>query len=128
MTKEEKIKEAYGELFETHSHLIDSAGWLNNGDRDDYLTMGQTEFLGEFEYINDTFFRPVSLKGIQDNNGWIKIESKKDLPKSDQMHYLVFSKNEIKKSSFNVHQVEAGYQFGEITHYKPIIFDKPPIH
>lgn len=126
MTKEEKIKEAWGELYESLKEFIDENGFYN----------------GDCTLLNDSFFhetftvnlekefsnRPKSLKNIENNNGWIKIDSKKDLPKSDQIHYLVFSKNEIKKSSFNVHQVEAGYQFGEITHYKPIIVDKPPIY
>ena len=44
----------------------------------------------EFEYCSDDIlkWRPKALKGIEDNNGWIKIESVEDLPKEEGLKCL----------------------------------------
>jgi len=78
MTKEEKIKEAYGEYLDRFNpSLLD--GWSTtcfseNIDKDIF----DEEDTGYFGYLR---LRPKSLQGIENNNGWTKIETKEDLPK-----------------------------------------------
>lgn len=129
MTKEEIIKKAYGHLYETHSHLIDSNGWVHNGNIDDYLTMGETEFLGECEYSRDTLFRPMLLKGIENNNGWTKIESEEDLPKETIEYWVVLESGTITKASY-LDGRKVFFMFGDlkVTHYKKLNYPQPPIY
>ena len=82
-TKEQLIEETYKELYKTHRYLVDKDGWFDNSSETHYVTMGQTEFLGECDYKNDTYFRPKELTGIEDNNGWINIYSLEDLPDNE---------------------------------------------
>jgi hypothetical protein len=48
----------------------------------------------EIDYYNSAF-RPKSLKGIENNNGWIKIESESDLPSEDCDCYIEFKDGNI---------------------------------
>lgn len=129
MTKQEIIKEAYGKLFETHSHLIDSNGWLNNSNENDYLTMGETEFLGETEFKNDTWFRPKSLQGFENNNGWLHIESENDLPKEDCSCFVVFDNGEVDcQKYFSNYKDFANTPYKYITHYQIAKIPKLPIY
>lgn len=90
-TKEEIIKEAWGDLY-NHGVGIDNNGWLS----ENYLTNDQCKLLNSIDSIEHTrkaahdlgyydssisIYRPKQLQGIENNNGWIKIESEKDLPK-----------------------------------------------
>lgn len=123
MTKEEKIKEAYGEYWKYVKNIenIKSNGSFEfKGRVEDY------NFNGEFKiiWIGVNFFIaiPFDLQGIENNNGWIKIESEGYLPK-EELDYFILYKNEVH------------YFFGRIcdlnectTHYQKIIKPKPPIY
>lgn len=77
-------------------------------------------------------YRPKSLRGIENNNGWIKIESEEDLPKH-QGDYFVYTHNKV---------IETIYADGDIslmkhtskswirnfTHYQAIEKPKPPVY
>ena len=75
MTKEEKIQEAYGEYWDEVKEFVCEYGWtqkkslIGNFSNE---TFDSRKVIG----FNDTYkYRPKSLKGIENNNGWIKIES-----------------------------------------------------
>lgn len=127
MTKQEKIKEVYGNLFETHSHLIDPEGWLNNGNENDYLTMGETNFLGDCDFKKDIFFRPKSLQGIEDNNGWIKIESEKDLPAHGYYEVILLNSGKQSRAILD-NEFYIIFQMKRYSHYQPIVEFKKPIY
>lgn len=79
MTKQEKIQEAYGLHWVIVKDFVDENGWnqkriFNHQELD--CSKYEYEAVGHGVYIS----RPKSLKGIENNNGWIKIESKSDLP------------------------------------------------
>lgn len=86
------IEFAYGENWEAVNQFIDENGWLKSNEISPFdlkLTWNDIEVR---EYAkNHATFRPKSLAGIEDNNGWISINSEDDLPK-DNGHYLVFNK------------------------------------
>ena len=129
MTKEEKIKEAWGEALK--GAYCDENGWSLMG-----------AFLSEYKIEYDSvlnndrnYYRPKSLQGIENNNGWIKIESEADLPKEtidcffyDNVEKAVVCGNynsDFKKFNWSAFFVEWSEQ---ITHYQPINKPKPPIY
>ena len=131
MTKEDVIKKAWGEYYEDYKKYIDKNGLLS----DRFLTNKQCktlndDFLSIEIYSPDKgyyFYRPKSLQGIEDNNGWIRIESEDDLPKDkcvllvypefdDQYTFLYNNDKESKETLIENH-----------THYQPIEKPKPPI-
>lgn len=127
MTKYEKIKEAYGECWDNLILNNQSNALSNNG----YLPSGVFNYIScsiELEHT-DEYSRPKSLQGIEDNNGWIKIESEDDLPKENNEYYWTITENDkdIKERWFNKFFNEYEGE-GKVTHYQPIIKPKPPIY
>ena len=125
--KQEAIKKAYREYWENVKDYVDENGWASypNVQKHDY------DF-GKLEFKDDcTFLRPESLKGIENNNGWIKIESEKDLPKVSGLYFgkdyefgtdMMYFDFETKKW-----EDSNGY-LQNVTHYQPIKKPKPPIY
>lgn len=109
MTKEEKIKEAWGELpIKILNKVIKNNGWLNYGyacngwdDVEDYLSgVGCNSNRDNYNIVSDQCDNgdligvqiiPKSLQGIENNNGWIKIESEEDLPKEKGRFWVVLT-------------------------------------
>lgn len=74
-------------------------------------------------------FRPISLKGIEDNNGWIKIESEDDLPKKRGTFWTFIEGKEVVMNTFNTFDdMEFTFDNGKVTHYKPLIKPNEPIY
>ena len=126
--KQEAIKKAYSEYWEKVKDYVDNDGYIDNSIPK--FTFGQVKNL-DLEYKNDVFFRPKSLQGIENNNGWIKIESEKDLPKVSGLYFgkdyefgtdMMYFDFETKKW-----EDSNGY-LQNITHYQPIEKPKPPIY
>lgn len=107
MTKEDKIKEAYGENYNLVKDFIDKYGWCTRIDyrsgeeKINHKILNELGFYkddGKLEtYMSDKghFWRPIELKGFEHNNGWTKIESKADLPKDSFGLYHVISKEDF---------------------------------
>lgn len=134
MTKEEKIQQAYGEHWEKVKNFIDKDGWLDA--RSFYkeethkglfgLTM---EILDPYDPKYCYWKRPVSLSGIENNNGWIKIESDDDLPKEVDTYYLFNNYTKKIESRFYVPtNVNDKILFRQYSHYQPIEKPEPPIY
>ncbi len=95
MTKQEAIQKAYGEHWEKLKGYIDENGWVED------LQACTCLFLDFFDgrissrifYIDcdindiDTqeFFRPKSLQGIENNNGWIN-----GIPKQNGYYFIEY--------------------------------------
>ena len=130
MTKEEKIKECWGSLWgEVKSH-IDENGFVSEGVLmpDNFCRNNDVQYIApNFEY-----WRPKSLSGIENNNGWIKIESEDDLPKdySTEQFYLWLWTNNGFYEMQDYKKWKLHYDHLEITHYqlKPIVKPKPPVY
>ena len=122
--KQEAIKKAYGEVGENVKDYVDNDGWINNSIPK--FTFGQLKNL-DLEYKNDVFFRPKSLQGIENNTGWIKIESEADLPKEGMHHSILLDSDCINGyRNYDVivfYEVNSRYRKKEISHYQPI--EKP---
>jgi hypothetical protein len=125
MTKQEKIREAYGEHFETVKDYVDENGWCN------------AYFSGAGLFQHDVIFkkgliekwRPKSLAGIEDNNGWIKIESDNFPKLANKMseienYFVLTNENEIQIAP----NINFWYWRIHYTHYQPIFKPKKPIY
>ena len=145
MTKQEKIQEAYGQHWETVKEFVDDNGWIRH-----YLgtPLIFLQYHADNKYLFDNkvenkpdmflvFIRPKSLLGIEDNNGWIKIESEADLPKESYGKYHVFTKEPIysdEPKSQNIEEFwgddknKTDWWIKNITHYQPIIKPLTPIY
>lgn len=128
--KQEAIKKAYGEHWDEVQKIsnIDENGWTDSHSFPSEYVIAQTT-LQRGEDPMDFSARPKSLIGIEDNNGWIRIEPdgsnlpdihidfiwlrKLDGETKDKFHINGHSKSDIIK----------GY-----THYKPITPELKPIY
>ncbi len=128
MTKEEKIKEAWGNYYPTFKENIDSDGWLDSAWLDDM----ELEYCVKDGYdrygTKSSFIRPISLLDIENNNGWIKIESEEDLPKKDGKYLTHRANGIITEEYFHIKYRYAWQKFYSVTHYQPIEKPKPPIY
>lgn len=129
MTKREKIKEVYYKYFDKEDVDITMHISVNGYiEKENLKLIKQVGFLENFE-IEQFRCRPIELKGIENNNGWIKIESKDNLPKESGTYHVIYenSFNNIGREHFYLKGV--GWDsFLKVTHYQPIIKPKPPIY
>lgn len=79
MTKQEKIQHVYGKYWSEWKEDINDNGFLETT-----LPLPNI-MIKELELKRHTIctYTPIELIGIEDNNGWTKIESESDLPKED---------------------------------------------
>lgn len=134
MDKQEAIKQAWGDdRFNILSPKINDNGWLD----EDYLINKQEFNLSDCDTENGaylglddltTYYRPKSLKGIEHNNGWTKIESVSDLPKTSGTKYkVVLADGSMEETDIN-YSLREVYNLWKITHYKQIKKDLPPLY
>lgn len=128
-SKKEVIEEAWGEDKIGYSK---ETGWATtyciNG-IDDFTAEMQERFDFEFPGQDIVSFRPKSLRGIEDNNGWVKINSEEDLPKIGTDYWVINSSNFLIQASFLLDR-KVFFKYGDIdvTHYQPIQKPNPPIY
>jgi hypothetical protein len=131
MTKEEKIQETYGvEVWECiddsvkENILSNSGGWSYEINE---KWLQNTK--GIAIELNGKYCRPIHLKGIENNNGWIKIESKNDLPKKQGEYWIL--ENGLVFICFIIVSNEKIMYSGameNVTHYQPIIKPNLPLY
>lgn len=127
MTKEEKIKEAWGKAYDEVKHLLTENGYIWSVDLA-HICLDLSLYNLDLNY-NDTGCRPKSLKGIENNNGWIKIENEEDLPKEDCNVFILHKTYGIITDKYKSVKKDFHYNYKKnITHYQPIEKPKPPIY
>ena len=138
--KEQKIKEAWGLLLDnTNSDGWFWFGYACNGWDDVIDMLIENNLPTDYDYYEHKYqeldngeligvmFRPKSLQGIENNNGWIKIESEDDLPKEGELFW-------VKKIGYDyplfepMYHDDGEYWLQWYTHYQPIEKPKPPIY
>ena len=118
MTKQEIIKQAYGEHWDKVCEYVEENGWCNS-----YWGKEYTDLNGVGKTKKDPlYWRPKSLQGIEDNNGWIKLNG---LPNeiTNRCSMWIMTKNGIEYLKENEF-----LPIGYATHYKPVEKPKPPIY
>lgn len=135
--KQKAIREAYGEYWEEVKDYVDENGKLK---------IHYVKLIGNlptfFEVLDNVYVRPISLQGIETNNGWICIESESDLPSVDG-DYFVNPKGVNNNKHFFIRywlnakkDYDGNWVFTEYpkewlelySHYQPIEKPKPPIY
>ena len=87
----------------------------------DLLPDNFNTYLCEVKTIgNNVMVRPKSLQGIENNNGWIKINSEDDLPKEDCNCHI-----EYKDGAIEIAKFYKRYNNFNIVHYKYLIAYRP---
>ncbi|MCT4253026.1 hypothetical protein HZP37_18190 [Elizabethkingia anophelis] len=125
MSKEKAIKSAYGEYFIKEN--IDENGWTNNPPegmlksipceaKEMHITFGSPE----------TWCRPRSITGIENNRGWTRIESEEDMPK-EPGHYFVMDIFRTEPCIIVFEETLKKNWLEVVSHYQPIETPKPPI-
>ena len=123
-TKIELIKEAYGDHFEACKP--DENGWTRAFLVSPFsleIPKGEYECKGQDVMIR---WRPISLKGLEDNNGWTSVKEY-GLPK-DQGDYWVIELGKAHTFRFNPNRKESVSAWTKrFTHWKPLD-SRLPLH
>lgn len=126
MTKQEKIQEAYGEHWETVKSYVDESGWCNwdykNNCSPSRFEISEFDTL-DFKLGKYLIWRPKSLQDIENNNGWIKIESESDRIHDEDVWVINMNGN---KQIF--HQDALELINTSFTHYQPINKPLKPLY
>lgn len=102
---------------------IDENGWINATESN-----GKSGFFMESDCdFNFPYLRLKSLKGIENNNGWIKIESEDDLPNES---CKIWVKDKKSKEIFLIHFTSSFFTpiSKSCTHWKPIKNPQLPLY
>lgn len=123
--KEQKIKEAYGEYGDIALQICGENGWIKINEYHSYFPKDNEKS------PHGQFRRPKSLQGIEDNNGWIRIESGNDLPKETgwfEFQSFPQEKYTPERTLWHADSKKIGWWKETYTHYRKIDIDKPPIY
>ena len=127
MTKQETIKNHYITEF-INSGMSEQEAEQKWEHSEEFINQDDGYFQNREEY-----YRPISLRGIETNNSWIRVESEKDLPKEYDYFHLklqsgdeIIAYNSMHRRLFVDCDDEIEYRF--ITHYAPIEKKSPPLH
>jgi len=124
MTKEEKIKEAYKEHWESVKDYVNNDGWCS-------WKWCKPENIIIRKSLNEQSdgcgsWRPKSLEGLENNNGWIELIKNENIPSG--YYWILYSNSDTPKmgisNGFSITQANLGlglHPVIEITHYQPII-------
>lgn len=130
MDKQEAIKKAWGDQYPPDG--VDDNGWSKKEFK--YGEYNVSDFDAKM-YLCGANIRPKELRGIENNNGWIKIETEEDLPllsieyhvlKNGSLTTAYYCKNNrwiIDENSY-----PKTTEIHKITHYQEIVKPKPPIY
>lgn len=95
MTKKELVKNSYEQFYEYVENSVDENGWVKREEHSGFMRnhfyLGdniETKFIDKVEY-----WRPKTLEGIEDNNGWISINDK--MPELGENNIVWLSLNKV---------------------------------
>jgi hypothetical protein len=131
MNKQEVIRKAYGEYWETYKDLVDENGWFYNRFTGNDVPNKQLDFRTEKDDKQRPFrFRIKGLQGIENNNGWIRIESEEDFPKEYGYYHFIWldAQNNERNEIYKVNKGINCHPSACITHYQPITKPLKPIY
>jgi len=131
--KQKAIKEAYGEYWEKVKNNVSNNGWIDTcffSLRDSGIKYIQSKNYDGLALI--FLHRPLLLEGIENNNGWIKIENNIVENLIDGETYHTYEKNVANQRKLVYSEKSHGFLFMGFkqwcTHYQPIIKPQPPIY
>jgi len=128
MTKLEYIQKAYGEHWELLQDSVYSNGWISVSSllEKKFPLMKYIKCEPD-DWEDITAYRPLALKGIENNNGWSKIEDG-NLPTEDCLYdlYNINTEGCLREESLLI--LNRLWKSNLFTHYKKSIIIKPPLY
>lgn len=139
--KQEAIRKAYGEYWEQVKDYVDQYGRLTyqqcwdiwNGDSAEshfYKVILENKVL-DLRNDYEGYYQPKSLQGIENNNGWIRIESEEDLPTENSGLYFVYDGKDVgiaRMSTILFRCLTSNEVYSDVTHFQPIVKPEKPIY
>lgn len=129
MTKEAVIISAYGAHWEIMKDYINDSGWCSRKVIGHGVTSGFTyEDAGftigdiDIKFGDSGCFdwRPKTLRGIEDNNGWTKVSSQDDLPQSPVgMYDIIWRDKEMSLNYCFFDNHNSLIYWDDVLYYKP---------
>ncbi|MCT3693471.1 hypothetical protein HZQ92_18035, partial [Elizabethkingia anophelis] len=128
--KLQAIKAAYGEYWDKVKDYVNKNGWCDFksvfGDIDNGKGLEgiELETMDNYDPKYCYWKRPKSLSGIENNRGWTRIESEKDLPKEYKNYWCRTYNGDTKILRFDpefkewYYECNTGLSF-TVTHYQP---------
>lgn len=131
MTKKELVKNAYEQFYGYVENSADENGWVKREEHSGFMRNHfylsnniETKVVDKVEY-----WRPKTLEGIEDNNGWIFIKHIR--PKTGEICFVFDSCSFIGIGVYctlqKVFKTRFGNEYENITHYQPITKPNPPL-
>lgn len=139
MTKQEIIQIAYKEHWDAVKDYVNNTGWCRFWSifnpikgKEDSPYISDLDLPDDYEHTAYSW-RPKSLQGIEDNRGWIKIESEKDFDFENGKYYEIgFMDYNGSFRNQGVRRYEDGFKDDSNywlkpfpTHYKLIVTSSP---
>lgn len=143
MTKQEIISQSYSNCWEQVKDFVDDNGICSDNvyGKIDCPRPKECGFLIKevtcgYKYKDDGErqvqcfnWRPLSLEGIEDNNGWIKLESEADLPKENSNCLLIEkTSGHTDMCPFDNSSFDKKHFIKYFSHYQIIKIPKLPIY
>ncbi|WP_422105552.1 hypothetical protein [Winogradskyella sp.] len=126
--KELKIKEAYAHHWDFVKDYVHADGWLNLKDVFDdpsstkELDGIDMEILNAYHPKYTYYKRPISINGIENNNGWIS--KKEEMPGDSETVVWINNDNyEIEMACL----LTVGFNHNDYTHWSKVN-EKPPVY
>lgn len=131
MTKEERIKEEYEIVgLPFNDDIVHRHGWLKIKPTQYHSKHHLVDTIKHTIYAHS--IRPKSLQGIENNAGWIRIESEADLPKNviTCFTYAKTTWHPFYRIDVFVGRLSNSFTDGKscFTHYQIIEKPKPPLY
>lgn len=123
MNKQQAIKKAWGDKYPTDG--VDEDGWSKKEFK--YGDYNVSDFDAKM-YLCGANIRPKELKGIEDNNGWIKMNQKRDNLPTEHCKCWLWTDDGIMFGEYNsTTKGFYGYKEIKFSHYLVIQEPKPPL-
>ena len=129
MEKQEIIQKAYGKSYDALKDYINENGFVDCV-KNRKISLIPFFDVSEIEF-NGHLSRPKTLKGIENNNGWVKIYCENDMPQFDCNCFIIDKKKGVVTGQWlqapnEIEDKKArAFWLDKATHYK--IIDKPQL-
>lgn len=125
MDKQEIIQKAYGKAWDTVKDYVNENGFVDCV-KNKKISLIPFFDISEIEF-KENLVRPKSLKGIENNNGWVKIYCKNDLPQFDCNCWWMDKNQGLILGGFRL-DGDLDFIMENATHYKIISKTELPIY
>lgn len=127
MTKQECINQAYNDYPELLLYS-DENGWCGYYNEDTDEPLIPLEFIDIEDRNGYEFYRLKTLRGIENNDGWVTIQDISTVPNEIGRLYWVMKKGYDYPTITHFHKDDQNYWLEHYTHYQLIHKPKLPLY